>query len=71
MNLDLHAVNSFTMYLSVFCQVFKRPTQRPVNISCSITIEAKKARLYIVVYRLLTLAKTDAEICHTYLRHRD
>ena len=23
-------------------------------------------RLYIVMYRLLTLAKTDAEICNTY-----
>ena len=28
-------------------------------------------RLYIFMYRLLTLAKTDAEISHTYLCQRD
>ena len=28
-------------------------------------------RSYIVAYRLLTLAKTDAEICYTYPCHRD
>ena len=28
-------------------------------------------RSYIVEYRLLTLAKTDAEICHTHPRRRD
>ena len=36
-------------------------------------VEARKLsfRSYIVMYRLLTLAKIDAEICHTYLHHRD
>lgn len=46
-----HAVNRFTTLLSVFCQVFEWPTQRPVSISPSV-VEAKSDKSRDVVLYL-------------------
>ena len=48
------------------------PGSRKDQVSASVFGETRKLSFfYIVEYRLLTLTKTDAEICHTYLRCRD